>query len=114
MSKESNFGTAVYLAETHGHDIQEEKIMEVAKILGLYPKVLLKSYKSIVAINTVFNELEMDTIELQIDLTELEIEDLSSGEDYTNGRTVFINGQKITINYTIHNTQEDHHHDYDL
>ena len=58
MSNKKNFGTAVYLAEAHGHDIPEEKIIEVAKKLGMYPKVLLKNYKSIVAINTVFNEFE--------------------------------------------------------
>ena len=56
MSKErqSNFGTAVYIANTHGNNIEDEKIIDVAKKMGMYPKVLLKNYKSVTKINKIF------------------------------------------------------------
>ena len=37
--KPSNFGVAVYLANLHGNDISDEKIIEAAKKLGMYSKV---------------------------------------------------------------------------
>jgi hypothetical protein len=53
----SNFGTAVYLAETYGNDISDEKIIEVAKTVNMKAKTLLKNYKSISKINKFFTEL---------------------------------------------------------
>tara|TARA_R100000963_G_C4634265_1_gene98685 strand:- start:236 stop:406 length:171 start_codon:yes stop_codon:yes gene_type:complete len=56
----------------------------------------------------------MDSIHLQINLTEGNIEDLATGEDYNGEQLVFLNGKKITVTYAIHNTEEDVHHPYDL
>jgi hypothetical protein len=47
----SNFATAVYIAEKHGHNIPDEKLIAVAKAMRLKPKVLIKNYKSVVSIN---------------------------------------------------------------
>lgn len=55
--RESNFGTAVYIAEKQGNNIPDEKIIEVAKKMGMYPKVLLKNYKSVTQINKIFEGL---------------------------------------------------------
>lgn len=55
--KPSNFGVAVYLANKHGNDISDEKIIEAAKKLGMYPKVLLRNYKLISQLNKMFEDL---------------------------------------------------------
>jgi hypothetical protein len=55
--KISNFGTAVYIAENHGHNISDEKLTEVAKAINLKPKVLIKNYKSVVSIKEIVESL---------------------------------------------------------
>ena len=55
--KTSNFGTAIYIAKTHGHNISDEKLTEVAKAMKLKPKVLIKNYKSVVSINEIIESL---------------------------------------------------------
>jgi hypothetical protein len=55
--KTSNFGTAIYIAKTHGHNISDEKLTEVAKAMKLKPKVLIKNYKSVVSINEIVESL---------------------------------------------------------
>jgi hypothetical protein len=54
--KPNNFQAAVYLANTHGNDITEDKLIEIAKILEYNPKILVKNYKSVVSINKFTNE----------------------------------------------------------
>ena len=54
--KPSNFGVAVYIANTHGNDVSDEIIIKAAKKLGMYPKVLLRNYKSIAQINKMFED----------------------------------------------------------
>ena len=54
--KDSNFGIAVYIAKSQGNDVPDEAIIAVAKKMGMYPKVLLKNYKSVADINKVFNK----------------------------------------------------------
>jgi len=48
--KPNNFQLAVYLADTHGNDITEDKLIEIAKLLEYNPKILVKNYKSVVSI----------------------------------------------------------------
>jgi len=55
--KASNFRTAVYIAKTHGHNISDEKLIEIAKAMKLKPKVLIKNYKSVVSINEIVEPL---------------------------------------------------------
>lgn len=55
--KTSNFGTAIYIAKTHGNNISDEKLTEVAKAMKLKPKVLIKNYKSVVSINEIVGSL---------------------------------------------------------
>jgi len=55
--KTSNFGTAIYIAKTHGHNIPDEKLIEVAKVMKLRPKLLIENYKSVVSINEIFGAL---------------------------------------------------------
>lgn len=55
--KTSNFGTAVYIAEKHGHNITDEQLTKVAKEMKLKPKVLIKNYKSVVSINEIVGSL---------------------------------------------------------
>lgn len=50
-AKASNFGTAEYIANTHGHNVPEEKLIEVAKAMKLRPSALIKNYKAVVSIN---------------------------------------------------------------
>jgi hypothetical protein len=52
--KTSNFETAIYIAKTHGHNISDDNLMEVAKAMKLKPKVLIKNYKWVVSINEIF------------------------------------------------------------
>ena len=49
--KPNNFQAAVYLADIHGNDIKEDKLIEIAKFLKYNPKILVKNYKSVVKIN---------------------------------------------------------------
>lgn len=58
--KTSNFGTAIYIAKTHGHNITDDKLTEVAKAMKLKPKVLIKNYKSVVSINEFFNYMQIE------------------------------------------------------
>ena len=55
--KTSNFETAIYIAKTHGHNIPDKKLIEVAKVMKLKPKVLIKNYKSVVSINEIVGSL---------------------------------------------------------
>lgn len=55
--KTSNFGVAVYIANTHGHDMSIEKLTEVAKAMKLKPNVLIKNYRSVVSINKIVESL---------------------------------------------------------
>lgn len=55
--KTSNFETAIYIAETFGHSISDEKLTKVAKAMNLKPKVLIKNYKSVVSINELVGSL---------------------------------------------------------
>lgn len=57
--KTSNFGTAIYIAKTHGHNISDDKLIEVAKAMKLKPKVLIKNYKSVVSINNIKKDLKL-------------------------------------------------------
>ena len=54
--KPSNLGVAVYLANKHGNDVSDEIIIKAAKILGMYPKVLLRNYKFISQLNKMFED----------------------------------------------------------
>ena len=53
----SNFATAVYIANTHSNNMSDEDIIAVARKLGMYPKVLLKNYKSVVSINRIISDI---------------------------------------------------------
>ena len=55
--KPSNFGTAVYIANKHGNNVPDEKLIEVAKTMNLKPKVLIKNYKSVAQINDIIGSL---------------------------------------------------------
>jgi len=55
--KTSNFGTAVYIAKQHGHNITDEQLTKVAIEMKLKPKVLIKNYKSVVSINEIVGSL---------------------------------------------------------
>ena len=55
--KTSNFGTAIYIAKKHGHNITDEQLIKVAIELRLNPKVLIKNYKSVVSINEIIGSL---------------------------------------------------------
>ena len=57
--KPSNLGVAVYLANKHGNDVSDEIIIKAAKILGMYPKVLLRNYKFISQLNKMFEDLNV-------------------------------------------------------
>ena len=56
--KTSNFVTAIYLAKTYGHNISEDKLIEVAKAMKMKHNVLIKNYKHIVAINVICKTLK--------------------------------------------------------
>ena len=55
--KTSNVETAIYIANTYGHNISDEKLTQVAKAMNLKPKVLIKNYKSVVSINEIVGSL---------------------------------------------------------
>lgn len=56
QKKPNNFQAAVYLADIHGNDIKEDKLIEVAKLLQYNPKILVKNYKSVVSIKKFTDE----------------------------------------------------------
>lgn len=55
--RDSNFGAAVYISQTQGNNVPDEKIIEVAKEIGMYPKVLLRNYKTISKMNKIFKSI---------------------------------------------------------
>lgn len=55
--KLSNFGVARYIAENKGHEISEEKLIEVAKAMNLKPNVLIKNYNTVVKLLKIFERL---------------------------------------------------------
>ena len=56
MKKPSNISIAVYIAEKFGPDVSDDKLREVAKVMNLKPNVLIKNYKNICLIASLFKD----------------------------------------------------------
>ena len=54
----TNFQLAMYLVRKHGRNISDEKLRECAKVYNHKPNVLIKNYRSIVKLDTIFEESE--------------------------------------------------------
>lgn len=54
--KPSSIQVAIYIAETKGCNVSDEKLREVALKLGYNPNVLIDNYNTIVRINNVFKD----------------------------------------------------------
>lgn len=52
-NKPSNIQAAIYIAETKGENVSEEKLTEVATKLGYRAKVLIRNYKELVKIRRI-------------------------------------------------------------
>lgn len=52
-----NFEVAEYVVKTQGYHVPDEKILELAKVMNMKPKVLLKNYKTISDIHMIFKGL---------------------------------------------------------
>lgn len=52
--KLTNFSAAMYISDKFGNNVTDEKLKEVAKAMNYRPNVLIKNYKSIVAIKELF------------------------------------------------------------
>ena len=54
--KASNIEVAIYINNTYGEDVEEEKLIKIAKAMNLKPKVLIKNYNAIKKINSIFKD----------------------------------------------------------
>ena len=55
-NKPSNVQVAIYIADTKGENVSEEKLTEVATKLGYRAKDLIRNYKEIVKIRNIFKD----------------------------------------------------------
>ena len=56
MKNLSNISVAVYIAENHGDNVSDDKLIKIAKEMNLKPNVLIKNYKAICKIKNIFKE----------------------------------------------------------
>ena len=54
--KPSNIAVAIYIYNTYGEDVEEEKLIKVARAMNLKQKVLIKNYNAIKEINSIFKD----------------------------------------------------------
>lgn len=55
-NKPSNVQVAIYIADTKGENVSEEKLTEVATKLGYRAKDLIRNYTEIVKIRNIFKD----------------------------------------------------------
>jgi len=51
--KPHNYTTAIYIAQNHGNNVSDKKLIEVAKALNISPISLIKNYHLVVSINEI-------------------------------------------------------------
>ena len=58
--KPHNYTTAIYIAQNHGNNVSDKKLIEVAKALNISPISLIKNYHLVVSINEIIAPMEKD------------------------------------------------------
>jgi hypothetical protein len=56
MKKPSNISVEIYIVENYGENVSDDKLIKVAKEMNLKPNVLIKNYKQLCLIRSIFKD----------------------------------------------------------